>query len=113
MLFIFRHNTRIVLYGNFYIEASFDYEDYILDTTDIYFLLAVSRIPEPKLNNLLTLNETTKYHFYDLTKLEDNSYVQILNTLSQTPIIEYFFVTDSNYGIFDFYRGIFEEYIAP
>ena len=85
----------------------------MLDTTDISFMMTVSRIPEPKIIDLLILNETTTYHFYNLRNLEDNSYIQILNSFRQDYIIEYFFTTDSNYGIFDIYRGVFEEYIAP
>ena len=88
-------------------------QDGPMDTTDISFLLTLVRIPEPKVIDKLILNKTITHIFYDLTEMQDNSYVEILNELTGNQTIDYFFVTDSDYGILDFYEGEFAKYVAP
>ena len=84
-----------------------------MDTTDISFLLTVSQIPRPTLVETLILDENNTYTFYDLKSITDNGYVEILNEFSDNKTIDYFFVTDSDYGTLDFYEGFFDIYITP
>ena len=100
-------------YGNFGITISVNEFFGIIDTTDISFLLTLFRIPEPKHIRTLELNPAMPCAFYDLTNIEDNSYIEILNEYPGNKTIDYFFVTDSDYGILDFYEGEFAKYVAP
>ncbi|KAE9547201.1 hypothetical protein FO519_009587 [Halicephalobus sp. NKZ332] len=106
------NSIRLVVHGDFYIKM-FGYPFYgIINATDLEILFTLLRIPEPKLIDSLILNETLTYAFYDLTTIENNSYIKILNELPENQIIDYFFVTNNTYGLFDAYEGFFEKRIS-
>ena len=79
----------------------------IMDTTDTSLLFTLFRNPRPKVVDSLVLNESQSYAFYDLTKIEDNGYIEIINQFPEGKRINYFFSTENNYGLFDFYQGFF------
>ncbi|KAE9547181.1 hypothetical protein FO519_009607 [Halicephalobus sp. NKZ332] len=85
----------------------------IFDATDVWCSLTLFRVPQPKLTNKLIFTAKNTQFFYDLTGITDNSYVELQNNFIIRQVIDYFFVTDSDYGVLDFYRGQFEDYIAP
>ena len=110
---IFRKFESVIFQGDATVDA-FSSEFYdIRDTTDTWFLMTLSRIPEPKIIDSFTLDKMTTYIFYNLTNIEDNSYIKITSPLINNLTIDYFFVTDSNYGVIDLYQGNFTSYLAP
>ncbi|KAE9547489.1 hypothetical protein FO519_009301 [Halicephalobus sp. NKZ332] len=85
----------------------------ITDTTDISLFLTLYRIPQPKLVETFFLDQTITHIFYDLTKITDNSYIEIDPFLSKALTVDYFFVTDSHYGVLDLYVESFKDYKGP
>ncbi|KAE9547487.1 hypothetical protein FO519_009299, partial [Halicephalobus sp. NKZ332] len=105
-------STRTVIPANYIIDIWGKF-DSIIDTTDISLFLTLYRIPQPKLVETFFLNYTTAYILYDLTKITDNSYIEIDPSLSKDIVVDYFFVTDSHYGVLDYYNKFFEIYLGP
>ncbi|KAE9547335.1 hypothetical protein FO519_009452 [Halicephalobus sp. NKZ332] len=104
--------TRTVIPANYSIGIWGEF-DSIIDTTDISLFLTLYRISQPKLVETLFLNNSTTHIFYDLTKLTDNSYIEIDPSISKDIMVDYFFVTDSHYGVLDFYNNFFQNYVGP
>ena len=112
-LFTFRNFTRTIVYSDFKIELAADIFFGVLDVTNIWCFFTLYQIPEPKLIDLLILNETHSFAFYDLTKITANGYTAIQNAVDDSSITDFFFVTDSDYGFLDIYEESFKSYIAP
>lgn len=102
-----------MIYGDFNFHVKVQHYDNIVDITHMPFSLTLFRIAEPKLARKLILNETNTFYFCDLTDIEDNNYIEITATFTENKTIDYFFVTDSNYGTLDFYDGQLRQLLSP